>query len=31
MHPGCSHLSLKTLSRIAQSVRAGTGLRAEVF
>lgn len=31
MHPECGHLSLKTLSRIAQSVRAGTGLRAEVF
>lgn len=31
MHPECGHLPLKTLSRIAQSVRTGTGLRAEVF
>jgi wyosine [tRNA(Phe)-imidazoG37] synthetase (radical SAM superfamily) len=31
MHPECGHLSLKTLSRIAQSVRAGAGLRAEVY
>lgn len=28
---GCSHLPLKTLSRIAQIVRKSTGLRAEVF
>jgi wyosine [tRNA(Phe)-imidazoG37] synthetase (radical SAM superfamily) len=28
---GCSHLPLKTLSRIAQTVRRVTGLRAEVF
>lgn len=27
----CGHLPLKTLSRIAQSVRQSTGLRAEVF
>jgi wyosine [tRNA(Phe)-imidazoG37] synthetase (radical SAM superfamily) len=31
MHPQCEHLSLKSLSRIAQTVRAGTGLRVEVF
>jgi len=31
MHPECGHLPLRTLSRIAQSVRAGTGLHAEVF
>jgi len=31
MHPDCEHLSLKSLSRIAQTVRAGTGLRVEVF
>ncbi len=30
-HPECAHLPLKSLSRIAQEVRAGTGLRAEVF
>jgi wyosine [tRNA(Phe)-imidazoG37] synthetase (radical SAM superfamily) len=30
-HSECGHLSLKSLSRIAQSVRAITGLRAEVF
>ena len=28
---GCSHLSLKSLSQIAQTVRRGAGLRAEVF
>jgi wyosine [tRNA(Phe)-imidazoG37] synthetase (radical SAM superfamily) len=28
---GCSHLPLKTLSRIAQTVRKVAGLRAEVF
>jgi len=28
---GCSHLPLKTLSRIAQTVRQITGLKAEVF
>lgn len=28
---GCGHLPLKTLSRIAQTVRRATGLRAEVF
>jgi wyosine [tRNA(Phe)-imidazoG37] synthetase (radical SAM superfamily) len=28
---GCSHLSLKTLSRIARTVRAVAGLRAEVY
>ena len=28
---GCSHLPLKTLSRIAQTVRQVTGLKAEVF
>jgi hypothetical protein len=28
---GCGHLPLKTLSRIAQTVREVTGLRAEVF
>lgn len=31
MHPDCAHLPLKSLSRIAQEVRIGTGLRAEVF
>ncbi len=31
MHPECRHLPLKRLSRIAQAVRAGAGLRAEVF
>jgi len=29
--PGCGHLPLKVLSRIAHAVRADTGLRAEVF
>jgi hypothetical protein len=28
---GCSHLPLKSLSRIAQTVRRVAGLRAEVF
>lgn len=28
---GCSHLPLKTLSRIAQAVRQVTGMKAEVF
>jgi hypothetical protein len=28
---GCSHLPLRTLSRIAQTVRQVSGLRAEVF
>ena len=27
----CSHLPLRTLSRIAQTVRQATGLKAEVF
>lgn len=31
MQPDCGHLSLKALSRIAQAVRAGTGLPVEVF
>jgi wyosine [tRNA(Phe)-imidazoG37] synthetase (radical SAM superfamily) len=31
MHPECGHLSLRSLSRIAQTVRAGTGLRVEVY
>jgi len=31
MLPGCGHLPLKVLSRIAHAVRADTGLRAEVF
>ncbi len=31
MDPDCGHLPLKTLSRIAQRVRVGTGLRVEVF
>jgi hypothetical protein len=31
MDPSCEHLPLKTLSRIAQTVRTGTGLRTEVF
>jgi len=31
MHPECEHLSLKSLSRIAHAVRAGTGLPVEVF
>jgi wyosine [tRNA(Phe)-imidazoG37] synthetase (radical SAM superfamily) len=30
-HPECGHLPLKSLSKIAQAVRAGTGLRVEVF
>jgi wyosine [tRNA(Phe)-imidazoG37] synthetase (radical SAM superfamily) len=30
-HSGCGHLPLKTLSRIAQTVRQVTGLQAEVF
>lgn len=30
-HPACGHLSLKTLSSIAQLVRLATGLRVEVF
>jgi hypothetical protein len=30
-HPACGHLSLKTLSAIAQFVRLATGLRVEVF
>ena len=30
-HSGCSHLPLKSLSRIAQTVKKVTGLRAEVF
>lgn len=30
-YPLCGHLSLKSLSRIAQIVRAGTGLAVEVF
>jgi len=30
-HSECGHLPLKTLSRIAQAVRSGTGLKAEVF
>ncbi|HTQ30988.1 MAG TPA: radical SAM protein [Opitutaceae bacterium] len=30
-HAECSHLPLKTLSRIAQTVRHVTGLKAEVF
>lgn len=29
--PGCGHLPLKTLSRIARTVREASGLRAEVF
>jgi hypothetical protein len=28
---GCGHLPLKTLSRIAQTVRQIAGLKAEVF
>jgi len=31
IHPDCTHLSLKSLSSIAQRVRLATGLRAEVF
>jgi wyosine [tRNA(Phe)-imidazoG37] synthetase (radical SAM superfamily) len=30
-HSECAHLPLKSLSRIAQTVRRATGLRAEVF
>jgi len=30
-HPGCDHLPLKILARIARRVREITGLRAEVF
>jgi hypothetical protein len=30
-HSGCSHLPLKSLSRIAQTVRQIAGLKAEVF
>jgi wyosine [tRNA(Phe)-imidazoG37] synthetase (radical SAM superfamily) len=30
-HAGCGHLPLKTLSRIAQTVRRVAGLRAEVY
>lgn len=30
-HPECGHLPLRTLSEIAQRVREGSGLRAEVF
>jgi wyosine [tRNA(Phe)-imidazoG37] synthetase (radical SAM superfamily) len=30
-NPDCSHLKLKVLSRIAQTVRLTTGLKAEVF
>jgi wyosine [tRNA(Phe)-imidazoG37] synthetase (radical SAM superfamily) len=31
MNPDCGHLKLKVLSRIAQTVRLTTGLKAEVF
>jgi wyosine [tRNA(Phe)-imidazoG37] synthetase (radical SAM superfamily) len=31
IRPGCSHLPLRSLSRIAQRVREVTGLKAEVF
>lgn len=31
IHPECGHLSLRSLSRIAQAVRAGTDLPVEVF
>jgi wyosine [tRNA(Phe)-imidazoG37] synthetase (radical SAM superfamily) len=31
IHPECSHLPLKFLSKIAQTVRRETGLKAEVF
>lgn len=31
MHPECDHLPLKTLSKIAQVVRARTGLNVEVY
>ncbi len=31
LHPDCRHLPLRALSRIAHAVRAGAGLRAEVF
>ena len=30
-HSACGHLPLRSLSGIAQQVRAGTGLKAEVF
>jgi len=30
-HIECSHLPLKSLSRIAQRVKSETGLKAEVF
>jgi wyosine [tRNA(Phe)-imidazoG37] synthetase (radical SAM superfamily) len=30
-HPGCGHLSLRQLARIAQRVREGAGLRVEVY
>jgi len=30
-HPECGHLSLRSLSTIAQAIRAGTGLTVEVF
>ena len=30
-HPECGHLSLRSLSAIAQAIRAGTGLTVEVF
>jgi hypothetical protein len=30
-HPECGHLSLRSLSTIAQTIRAGTGLTVEVF
>lgn len=31
MHPECGHLSLRSLSRIAHTVRTGTGLSVEVY
>lgn len=31
MHPQCGHLPLKTLSRIAHTVRTATGLQVEVY
>lgn len=31
MHPECGHLPLRSLSRIAHTVRAGTGLPVEVY
>jgi wyosine [tRNA(Phe)-imidazoG37] synthetase (radical SAM superfamily) len=31
MHPNCTHLPLRSLSKIAQRVREVTGLKAEVF